>query len=126
MSGNKGPSSRDLPESLRDDPPGFVEKPPVTIVLSTPIIAHDKQIRELVLTDPDIGALQGVTLSLIAQADDSLAMQVNLAALPRAIAACAGIPPSSAATIKLRDFKRIWPAVLDFLDLDDFLPTGSG
>ena len=116
-----------VPESLKTDPPELVEKPDVEVFLTFPISAHGEVLRKLTLRDPCIGDLRGVKPALLVNAADGTAgLQLDLGALVPAIAACAQIPPSSAEKIKARDLKAIAPVVLDFLDLSDWLPTGSG
>ena len=91
---------------------------PRTITLKSSIEAHGEQVTELTLTEPDLGALDGVDIAITEGA-----LKFNLGDMRKIFAAMAGIPPSAAGKIKLGDVRQVVEVVLDFLDIS--LPTGE-
>ena len=89
-----------------------------TVTLSRPIEAHGEKVSELTFTEPDLGALDGVNISIAAGA-----VKFNMGEMRHIIAAMAGIPPSAAKTIALGDVGEMIEVVLDFLGIS--LPTGE-
>ena len=83
----------------------------VKIKLSRPIEAHGETLHELELGEIDLGALDNV--NLVITQDGSI--RINLGDLHRLIAGMAGIPPSSARRILVRDALAVKEKLSDFL-----------
>ena len=94
---------------------------PVTVTLSTPIEAHGEQVRELTLSEPTIGVLDGVHIDVGMDGR----VRLDLGDLHRLVAGMAGIPPSSARQIRLSDMAPLARAVMDFLPTAH-LPDSGG
>lgn len=90
-----------------------------TIELTRPIEAHGDTIRVLELSEPDLGALDGVHITVNGEG----AVQLNLGDLQKLVASMANIPPSAAKKISLADAPKLMAAVKDFFG--DFLPIGD-
>ena len=93
---------------------------PLTVRLSAPIQAHGETVSELTLREPTLGMLDDVHL-FVGSAGE---LRVNLGDLHRVVAGMAGIPPSAARAISLRDLGEIGPALAGFFGLS--LGTGDG
>ena len=89
------------------------------MALSRPIEAHGEQVDELVLKDPESGALAGIEITI-----GPNGMRIDLGAMPKVIASMAGIPPSAAKTIAMRDTLKNTMGILNFLGVDT-RPTGG-
>ena len=87
--------------------------------LTRSIEAHGDTLNELRITDPGIGAFEGLYIS--ANQDG---VKIDLGSLPRLIAEGAGIPLSSAKKISVADFLRHAEAILGFFGTDT-PPTGG-
>ena len=81
--------------------------------LSRPIEAHGETTSELTLRDPESDALDGIDISI-----GPKGLTFDLGAMPRIVAAAAGIPPSSARKIPLRDMLRHTVPIISFFGLD--------
>ena len=90
----------------------------ITVTLKKPIQAHGETLKKLTLSDPDLGALDGIYIDVGEQG-----ARIHLGQLPLLLAAMANIPPSAAKTIKLTDLAVIGPEVFAFLGLS--LGTGE-
>ena len=84
-----------------------------TMELSRPIEAHGEQVSELTLRDPDSGALFQLDVTL-----GSGGLTINLGSISKVIASAAGIPPSSAKQILMRDVFANLQGIMDFFGVD--------
>jgi len=91
----------------------------VTVPLKSPIEAHGKTLSELELDEPDLGALEGIEITV--KGDESV--RLNLGDLHKLVSNMAGIPTSSAKKIKIGDLPAVGQAVLGFFP--GFLRTGE-
>ncbi len=91
----------------------------VTITLKHPIEAHGDTLTTLSLSEPTLGVLDDVEISV--RGDGSV--QFNLGDLHKLVANMASIPPSAAKKIRVSDMAEIGKAVMGFLA--EFLPTGA-
>lgn len=87
--------------------------------LTRPVEAHGETHSDLELRDPDSGALDGVKFTY---GPDGLT--INMGDMPRLISAAAGIPLSSARTIRMGDIIRHAAPILSFFGTDT--PTTGG
>ena len=87
--------------------------------LSRPIEAHGETVEELVLKDPNSAALDGIEIVI-----GPKGLRLDMGAMPGLIAAMAGIPPSAARKIAMRDTLSHMMGILGFLGIDT-QATGS-
>ena len=88
--------------------------------LSRPITAGDEEKSELTLRDPESGALEGIEITL-----GPNGLRIDMGAMPKLISAMAGIPPSSARKIAMRDTLRHMMGIMSFLGIDTRQTGGS-
>jgi hypothetical protein len=81
------------------------------ITLKKPIQAHGEEISELTINEPTIGALEGVELTISFEGT----VKIDLAAIPKLIAASADIPPSAAKQIGFSDLPAMVEVVMGFI-----------
>ncbi len=93
---------------------------PVTVRLSRPIQAHGEEVTELTLREPTIGDLDGVQVTVSGDG-----CTVDLGAVARIAAGMAGVPPSAARTISIRDLPALTGPVFDFLGASLPISTSS-
>lgn len=89
------------------------------IELSRPIEAHGETVSVLKLSDPDLGALEDIRISVNGEG----AVQLDLGDVQKLVANMADIPRSAAKSISLRDAPKLLAAVKDFFG--DSLPIGG-
>lgn len=86
---------------------------PRTVTLSEPIKVHGEMASSLTLDgNPTLEDMKGVRVKFGEGGFD-----FDVGDLPRLIAPLAGIPPSSAKKICLRDLREIVPVIMDFFGL---------
>ena len=90
-----------------------------TIKLSKPIRVGDEERSELTIKEPELGALKGLQLEVMAEGG----LRLRASDLIEIIAALAAIPPSSAHKIALRDLPKFRPMAADFFT--DVLANGD-
>ena len=90
-----------------------------TLTLTRPIRVGGEDVSELTLNEPTLGMLDGVALRITAEGE----LNIDLGAIRVLLGKMAGLPPSSAANITIKDALRAKDVIADFFD--DFLPTGQ-
>ena len=85
----------------------------MTIKLSKPIVAHGEELSELTLEEPTLGALDKVHVV----ADGEGTVRIDLGDVHRLIASMAGIPPTAARGILIKDIAGCLEEMMRFLGL---------
>lgn len=89
------------------------------IPLSRPIEAHGEKISSLTFSEPDLGMLEGIHITVTGEGE----VKLNLGDLPKVVSRLANIPPSAASKISLVDSPKLLEAVKGFFG--EFLATGE-
>ena len=93
---------------------------PLIIQLSRPIEAHGEQVTELRIDELTVGMLEGIEIRV----DQTGATIFELGSIARFLSNAAGIPPSAAKRISVRDLIGAREAMQDFFG--GSLQTGPG
>lgn len=86
------------------------------ITLTKPITAHDKELKEVVLREPETTDVEeiGFPYLIVVSDDDSQAIEIRAKSVVRYISKLGGIPMSSARQICLKDLVQAQGIVLGF------------
>ena len=91
----------------------------VTLKLTKSISVGGQDVFELILSEPTLGMLDGVTLRITAEGE----LNIDLGAMRVLLARMANIPPSAASNMSIKDAISAKEVLSDFFD--DFLGTGG-